>query len=222
MAGKLIKYIINKTDPLNTREKTNFIWGSFRRSRLKDTDFTIISDNCWGGHVYRYFQIPYQSPTVGLLFYSEDFGRFISDLREYMSMDLSFISPEESVHYEDLQKHPKRMTSPIGVLGGVEIFFIHYKDKEEALAKWNRRRERINWNNIVYKMSDDYCPSLEAMKKFDNLEEERKVLFVRQDYGLNCQHIMSSGYRRTNPPQDIYDFRKGINLINLINGKSFM
>ena len=37
-----------------------------RRSKLNNTDFSIISNNCWGGSVYRHYGIPYLSPTVGL------------------------------------------------------------------------------------------------------------------------------------------------------------
>lgn len=33
---------------------------------LKNKDFVIISDNCWGGAVYQWYDRPYNSPFVGL------------------------------------------------------------------------------------------------------------------------------------------------------------
>lgn len=37
-----------------------------RRKKLTSTDFTIISNNCWGGMMYESYNLPKQSPTVGL------------------------------------------------------------------------------------------------------------------------------------------------------------
>lgn len=50
------------------REKTNRCLGRARLKRLRSTDFTVISNNCWAGTVYRYFNLPYLSPTCGLYF----------------------------------------------------------------------------------------------------------------------------------------------------------
>lgn len=37
------------------RKKLNTILGPIRRHSLNRTDFTIISNNCWGGVVYEYY-----------------------------------------------------------------------------------------------------------------------------------------------------------------------
>lgn len=39
-----------------------------RREKLTHTDFTIISNNCWGGTVYEAHNLPKESPTVGMFF----------------------------------------------------------------------------------------------------------------------------------------------------------
>ncbi len=39
-----------------------------RKKRLKYDDFTIISNNCWGGCCYEYFGMPKLSPTIGGFF----------------------------------------------------------------------------------------------------------------------------------------------------------
>ena len=37
----------------------------WRKKQLKSTDFTIISNNCWGGMIYESYNLPKESPTVG-------------------------------------------------------------------------------------------------------------------------------------------------------------
>ena len=68
----------------------------WRRKQLKSTDFTIISNNCWGGMIYESYNLPKESPTVGMFFMAKDYIEFLSDLRGYVNGKLTFIKPEES------------------------------------------------------------------------------------------------------------------------------
>ena len=43
-----------------------------RHKQLKNTDFTIISNNCWGGMVYESYDLPKESPTVGMFFMADE------------------------------------------------------------------------------------------------------------------------------------------------------
>ena len=36
-----------------------------RRKMLKNTQFTILSNNCWGGMIYESYGLPNQTPTAG-------------------------------------------------------------------------------------------------------------------------------------------------------------
>lgn len=47
------------------------------RKKINCTDFSIISNNCWGGFVYQKFGIKYTSPTVGLFIYENDYVNFV-------------------------------------------------------------------------------------------------------------------------------------------------
>ena len=67
-------------------------WGAnFRKKQLKSTEFTIISNNCWGGIVYESYNLPKQSPTTGLFFMAKDYIEFSSDLKRYIYGELTFI-----------------------------------------------------------------------------------------------------------------------------------
>ena len=148
-----------------------------RRSKLKSLNFSIIANNCWGGRVYQRYNIPYATPTVGLFFWAEDYIRFVSELKYYVSLDLKMIPATESKHYDMLVKR-NQLPCPVGRLGDVEIVFLHYKTDEEALEKWNRRKKRINWDNLYVKFSMMNCCSDEHLASFKNLDCEAKVAFV--------------------------------------------
>ena len=67
-----------------------------RGRKLKSTNFTIISNNCWGGMIYESYNLPKESPTVGLFFMAKDYIEFLSDLKGYINGKPTFINPEES------------------------------------------------------------------------------------------------------------------------------
>lgn len=174
-----------ETIRVKIREELNPIMGKLRRKRLINCNFTIISNNCWAGHVYRYFGLPYSSPTIGLYFYAEDYVKLCENLLYYMSQELKFISVEKSKYKDDLKKFQHHC--PIGVLDDIEVIFLHYKSEDEAYEKWNRRKQRIVWDNIFYKMSEqNLCREID-LKRFDRLETDKKFVFVSRDYGLSSQ-----------------------------------
>ena len=73
------------------RERMNLYLGKCRRKKLLDEDVTIISNNCWAGHVYRYFGIEYLSPTIGVYFFADDYVKFCKNLKYYIEQKMKFI-----------------------------------------------------------------------------------------------------------------------------------
>ncbi len=67
-----------------------------RQKKLLGKDFTIISNNCWGGMIYESYNLPKNSPTVGLFFFAEDYICFLKDLKGFVTAHLKFIRPEDS------------------------------------------------------------------------------------------------------------------------------
>lgn len=78
-------------------------------------------------------------------------------MKYYIDHELQFIFVNESKQKDNLVE--RNTICSIGVLDDVEmVFFLHYKSQQEALEKWKRRSKRINWNNIVFKFSEqNYC-----------------------------------------------------------------
>ena len=147
----------------------------YNRKKIKSRDFTIVSNNCWAGKVYQYLDMPYLSPTVGLYFFADDYLKFVSNLKHYISLDLSFIPADRSKYYSVLIKKDQT-AKPIGLLDDVEIVFLHYKTEHEAKEKWTRRKERINWEHLIVKFSNMNLCTEEHMKQFNDLPYEKKIL----------------------------------------------
>lgn len=162
---------------------------SYRHSRLVNTNFTIISNNCWGGMVYEAHNLPKETPTVGMFFMADDYINFLTYLKKYLYAELTFIKPEESRWKdEDTVSGDKRWgTYPIGKIQigdikPIEIFFLHYHSEQEAKEKWERRIKRINWDRLLVKFNDQNGCTEEHIKAFDALPYKNKICFTVKEY----------------------------------------
>ena len=199
------------------REKTNSKLAGGRRKRLERTDFSIISNNCWAGSVYRYFGLPYQSPTAGLYFFGSEYVKFAGDLRRYTSLPIEFIDPRDSIHYETLKERGE-LEKPIGRIDDVEIVFLHYPTPEEAEAKWRRRADRVNWDNLFIKFSQMNECSDQDVSDFDAIAHPNKVCFTakrRPDVACAAYHPASVGGGQV--LNDTDRFTQGMDLVAWLN-----
>ena len=191
----------------------------FRKRKINSDDFTIISNNCWGGLIYQSYGLKYNTPTAGLFFMAEDYIRFISDMKNYLNMELNFIEPNKSHSYEIIKNKSNFGTYPIGCLGDIEIHFLHYKTEEEAKEKWERRAKRINYDKILYKFNDQNDCSIELLEKFSKLPFKNKICFTSKEYNLeNTIHIKSIlQYDEIKASYEPFGKNRYININNLIN-----
>lgn len=165
-------------------------FSNIRQRGLKNKNFTIISNNCWGGMVYESYNLIKQSPTIGLFFHADDYIKFVSNIKYYINVRLKFIDIDKSKNKEWLVNEVKYGNHPIGVLDDIEIYFLHYKDEKEAEEKWNRRIERINFNNILFKFNDQNGCTIEHVKRFMQLPYENKLFFTVKKWNLDNKNII--------------------------------
>ncbi len=156
-------------------------------ARLKNKDFVIISRNCWGGQIYQWLKLPYNTPFVGLFIYTPCYIKILKRFDHYMSLELGFI---------EVSKYSEYPTNyPIGVLDDVEIHFKHYADEAEARDKWNRRKERMLENKNVDNYFFSICSwrglSDVDLKEFYELPFKNKLSFSCNDFleGKENRHI---------------------------------
>ena len=164
------------------------IRNKWARLRIKNTDFTIISNNCWGGFIYQMLKLPYNTPTIGLFMYASDYLEFCANIKYYLNKDMEFIEHNESKYNNELKNNIKRKY-PIGKIDDIEIHFLHYSTKDEAADKWKRRSKRINWNKIIFKFSQRDLCTKEDILKFNNLKYKNKICFTYEENIKNTIYI---------------------------------
>lgn len=160
----------------------------FYRINLKNRNFSIISNNCWGGVVYDRYALPYLTPTIGLWIPPKDYVKFLSNIQHYLDSDIEQISYERSHVHELLLERKKTGrynfdldTLIIGRIDDIDIIFIHYNSFDVARDKWNRRKQRINWDNLLVKMNDQNGCTLEDVQQFLSLKYKNKLFFTSND-----------------------------------------
>ena len=102
------------------------------------SSITFISSNCVAGELYRSLNLPYLSPFTDILFNKSVYSSFLKDIKFHLSQPVSFILKE-------------KFSYPIFQLGmpDMEIHCMHSHSKEDAQNKWDRRKERMNYNKII-------------------------------------------------------------------------
>ena len=145
---------------------------------IKSRDFSIIASNCTGALPYRFLGMPYTSPTVNLFFFAPCYLRFVRNLDHYLAQPLMF-SPVSRYRQGELTRAVHGQY-PVGLLDDVEIHFMHYSCETDAEAKWNRRKTRINRDNLIYAFTDKDLCTPELLEAFDSLEGARKYVLTSQ------------------------------------------
>lgn len=144
----------------------------YKKRPLQRTDYTIISSNCIGGSIYKDFNLPFNSPTIGLFIHGKDYVKFCTNLHYYLSMSLT---------KAEVSKWAGVVNYPVGIIGDIEIHFLHYDSFEAARDKWEKRRARVNYDNIYYIMTDRDFSTYSDMIEFDKIEG-RKVVFSSKNH----------------------------------------
>lgn len=200
-----------------------------RRKMLKNTQFTIISNNCWGGMIYESYGLPKQTPTAGCFFMADDYIRLLTRLDDYLHADLTFISPEDSKWKEIVCTDKRYGHYPVGrltVMGGngpedVEIFFMHYHSASEAKEKWERRLGRIDREHLLVKFNDQNGCTREHIEAFDRLPFRHKICFTAAPYP-NCKSVRPIHVTKTHTylhtSYEPFGRNRQINITDLING----
>lgn len=166
----------------------------FKRLFLKNSDFSVVCNNCVGAMVTHDFRQPLNSPTVNLFIPFPDYVTFLENMRFYLQQEIIDITG--------------RSPYPIGeISGGVKIHFLHYNTFEEARSAWMRRRGRIDFNNLyVVLVERDGCTHNDLLR-FDRLPFKHKVAIVHKPYTDIKNKFYFKGYENDNQVGLITDWK---------------
>lgn len=146
-------------------------WSIYKKRKakgLKNKDFTIITSNCNGAFMYYDMGLGYLTPTVNLAIDMDDFVKMAENLSWYMEQKLVEVETERPY--------------PAGRLGDITIYFVHYKTFEEGAQSWEKRKKRINWDNLFFVATEKDNCSYETIRRFDQLPYKHKVIFTHTEY----------------------------------------
>lgn len=185
------------------------------KKKLVNKDPTIISSNCIGGILSHDLGLQFRSPTVNLFMTAEDYINFIENLAFYISMPFTDF---------DVTTKP----FPIGKLGDISVYFVHYKTVDECVEKWNARKDRIDFDNIFVTMTDRNCESnLDVIiDRFQKLPYN-KVFFSHKPYPNHDCVVYIPGFEKDgkvgelNKFVDFYGnryYEKYFDCVNWLNG----
>lgn len=138
------------------------------RKKLKNKNFSIICSNCIGGIIYNRLGEKFLSPTINLWIRQDDFLKFVLDLKGYISKDLIFID--------------SKYDYPVALLGDIRIHFNHSKTKEEAKSSWDKRKKRINYDNLFIIMNNRDNITENDILKLKNIQCKNKIVLANKDY----------------------------------------
>lgn len=153
------------------------------RQQIRNRSFSIISNTCIGGVISHDLDLKFRSPTVNIYIRPHDFVKFCADLKAYLELELVEVTADsENFALPDY---------PVAMLGDITLYCKHYVDFAEASAAWERRKERIDWDNLYIIMTDrDFTPPVpvgtgadfcgeDTIQTFSELPYQNKVCLVK-------------------------------------------
>lgn len=135
--------------------------------QLQKSQLSIFSINCFGGFISNILGLQFRSPFVNLFMHQEEFVRLLRHPKIYLE--------EKLIFQQTAWEHALKWEYPVYTLGNVSLYMNHYPNFDEAVRKWNDRKQRINWYNLIAIMDTD---KPEILEKFDVLPYGKKVCFV--------------------------------------------
>lgn len=167
--NKLLRYFINKKN----------------RKNLKNTDFSLLCNNCNGGILSHDLGLQFRSPTVNLFFYKDHFFRFCENLDFYLEQELILCENPQ---------HKPEIEYPVCSLGDLELHFMHYSSFAEAKEKWETRAKRINKENLFIMWTFFDPTDVKWLERFDRLPFQNKVAFTEKEFPEYPSAVYIPGY----------------------------
>lgn len=188
-------------------------------SKLINYDFSIIASNCIAGVFYNFYNLKFLTPTINTDFNGMGFLKFVNNI-------------EECINNEIVEIKDNTYNFPVGKMENIGIIkFPHCETFEDAINDWNRRKARINYNNIIVIWNIKGLAKQEEIEEFDKIKY-RKICYTNDPKLENHQNcVFLKRYVDIVPTplltnirnfscRRIFDYY--FNIIDYINGKDFV
>lgn len=135
--------------------------------QIKKRTPTIFSPMCWGGVTYHSLGLEFKTPFINMFLHEDDYMQFLESPESYIKMDIVYDRMEWN---RILEKN-----YPVARCGDIELHFNHYSSFEIAKNDWDKRKKRIDWNNILVMM---FTEKIDTVKRFLEMSYDKKILFT--------------------------------------------
>ena len=135
--------------------------------KLQRSRLSIFAMNCFGGLISHTLGLPFYAPVINMFLVANDYMHLLHSLRGYME--------EKPILKEMKWQTDLKFYYPIVMLGDITIYMNHYPDFDKAVAKWNERKQKINWYNLFVTA---HTGDKKFLEQFDALPYAKKVCFV--------------------------------------------
>lgn len=160
---KTVKHILTEKNPFFTAHRRQM-----RRELVNQTP-SLLSPNCLGGILFHDLGLKFQSPTVNLMMFQNEFAKFVLNMDHYLEQELVFF------------QHPE-FTFPCAKLDDLTVHFTHYKTEEDARRKWKERCDRIDRDNLFVILMERDGLSYEDMIRLGSIKARGLVIFTAHEY----------------------------------------
>lgn len=178
-------------------------WHIFHlRRRNKNTNPTIVCNNCIAGIIYHNLGLKFNSPTINLFIKGQDYLEFVKNFEYYSKCDLVEVF-EENINY------------PIGKIVAndnehqdIFVYFQHYTSFSKAKEKWVERYARVNWDNVFYIWEFyDTMYDNKYMVEFDSLQNINQILLTHKDFDYLNNCFTLSCYNDDKPVAKVLEYK---------------
>ena len=173
------------------------------RRRLRNTNPTIVASNCTGGFLYHWLGLEFRSPFINLYMTPDDFLTALENFDEFINTPI-------------VESDDNRWNYPVGIGAfDTKIHFMHYKTFEDAIEAWERRKKRIDKNNMCVILSN-WGGCVAQLARFERLPFVSKVVFTDIEYPEFKSSFCLKGYNCKNKANgNVYATQK-------VNGKRYI
>lgn len=146
------------------------IFKFMRRRRLTNTNPTIFANNCLGGVIYHDLGLQFMSPMINVALWPKEYLKFLRNPQHYLSCPL--VKTDE--WYENKY--------PIARCDDIRIMMGHAPSLDISMAAWEKRKNRVNLDNLYITMVDAFGCVYEDIVAFSQLPYPNKVIFTHKPY----------------------------------------
>ncbi len=160
------------------------------RSRYWDrslSGISIFSNNCWGGYAAFTLGIECCSPTKNLWLADHEFVQLMENLDYYLSLD------PVPAGWEEAQTHSDEQIYPLLKIGDLTVHCNHDRTAEEAIEKWQRRKRKVDFNNMLAVFTTDLPEMEKAFHRIDGLKNKYCLVPWESEYPRSIRIPVKAG-----------------------------